>query len=150
MKKHPQDLKTILSLTGGLPSITEKSELLIGLNHQVKQILAPSVAAQIKVANFRNSTLIIEVTNSAWAARVNFQKKSLLTKLQNETLSMLTAIEIKVNPSINTLKSDVKVQHRQLTQTAADHINTLAEHADGSLKEKLKRLAKLANRDNKF
>lgn len=127
--------------------MAEKAELLNNLNQHVKQILNGPVAQELKVANLRQGVLVIETTSAAWAARINFQKSALLTQLQNETLPMLTAIEVKVNPGLALAQSKTNVAHTQLSSVAAEHLQALAENVEGSLGEKLKRLAALASRN---
>ncbi|PKI09360.1 DUF721 domain-containing protein, partial [Shewanella sp. 11B5] len=100
MKKPPQDLSNLVHLSGRLPELAEKAELLNNLNRYVKQTLNGPVAEQLKVANLRQGVLVIETTSAAWAARINFQKQKLLKQLQTDTLPMLTAIEVKVNPGL--------------------------------------------------
>ncbi|MBW8185757.1 DUF721 domain-containing protein [Shewanella nanhaiensis] len=146
MKKPPQDLSQLLHQRGQLPNIAEKAELLMHLDYYVKQVLTGPVSEQLKVANFRQGVLVIETTTAAWAARINFQKTKVLQQLQAETLPMLSAIEVKVNPSLLMYATKAKENHNQITQTAATHIEALAEHAEGSLAIKLKRLAALASR----
>ena len=147
MKKHPQDLSRLMHHSGKLPSLAEKAELLRQLDQQVKQMLSEHVAEQLQVANLREGVLVIETTSAAWAARINFQKSMLLTQLQAQTLPMLTAIEVKVNPALAIRATESKITHRQLSPDAAAHIEALAEHTDGSLAQKLKRLAALASRN---
>ena len=147
MKKPPQDLSNLVHLSGRLPELAEKAELLNSLNQYVKQILNGPVAEQLKVANLRQGVLVIETTSAAWAARINFQKPKLLQQLQAETLPMLTAIEVKVNPGLALAQSNSHINHNIISDTAAQHIEALAEHVDGSLGEKLKRLAALASRN---
>ncbi|ACA88777.1 DUF721 domain-containing protein [Shewanella woodyi] len=146
MKKPPQDLSQLLHQRGQLPNIAEKAELLMHLDYYVKQVLTGPVSEQLKVANFRQGVLVIETTTAAWAARINFQKTKVLQQLQAETLPMLSAIEVKVNPSLLMYATKAKENHNQITQAAATHIEALAEHAEGSLAIKLKRLAALASR----
>jgi hypothetical protein len=147
MKKPPQDLSRLLHGAGQLPELAEKAELLLQLDSYVKRMVAGPVAEQLKVANLRRGVLVIETTSAAWAARVNFQKSQLLLRLQNETLPMLTAIEVKVNPGIALYDAKPKVNQTQLSVTAAAHIEALAQHVEGSLGQKLKRLAALASRN---
>ncbi|MGX9461011.1 DUF721 domain-containing protein [Shewanella sp. A14] len=147
MKKPPQDLSNLVHLSGRLPELAEKAELLNNLNHYVKQMLNGPVAEQLKVANLRQGVLVIETTSAAWAARINFQKQKLLKQLQTETIPMLTAIEVKVNPGLALAKAQPQANQNVLSTTAAQHIEALAEHVDGSLGEKLKRLAALASRN---
>ncbi|WP_394202881.1 DUF721 domain-containing protein [Shewanella waksmanii] len=146
MKKPPQDLSQLLHQQGTLPSIAEKAELLLHLDNYVKQTVTGPVTEQLKVANLRQGILVIETTTAAWAARINFQKAKILQQLQAETLPMLSAIEVKVNPGLKMYETNVKPTHNQITETAASHIEALAEHAEGSLAIKLKRLAALASR----
>ncbi|MCE9680286.1 DciA family protein [Shewanella sp. AS1] len=146
MKKSPQDLSQLLHQQGQLPSIAEKAELLLHLDHYVKQVISGPVTEQFKVANFRQGVLVIETTTAAWAARINFQKPKILQQLQIEMLPMLSAIEVKVNPGLNLLDAKPKQAHNQISETAAAHIQALAEHTEGSLGQKLKRLAALASR----
>ncbi|QDE29611.1 MULTISPECIES: DUF721 domain-containing protein [Shewanella] len=147
MKKPPQDLSNLVHVSGRLPELAEKAELLNNLNRYVKQTLNGPVAEQLKVANLRQGVLVIETTSAAWAARINFQKQKLLKQLQTDTLPMLTAIEVKVNPGLALMKPQSQLNQNVISTTAAQHIEALAEHVDGSLGEKLKRLAALASRN---
>ncbi|AZG34120.1 MAG: DciA family protein [Shewanella psychromarinicola] len=147
MKKPPQDLSNLVHLSGRLPELAEKAELLNNLNRYVKQTLNGPVAEQLKVANLRQGVLVIETTSAAWAARINFQKQKLLKQLQTDTLPMLTGIEVKVNPGLALAKPQSQPNQNMISTTAAKHIEALAEHIDGSLGEKLKRLAALASRN---
>ena len=149
MKKPPQDLSNLLHMSGKLPELAEKAELLNNLNRYVKQILNGPVAEQLKVANLRQGVLVIETTSAAWAARINFQKNHLLTRLQSETLPMLTAIEVKVNPSLAAAPTTNHTVQKHISDKAAQHIEALAAHVEGSLGVKLKRLAALASRSNR-
>ncbi|GGP51851.1 MULTISPECIES: DUF721 domain-containing protein [Shewanella] len=147
MKKPPQDLSNLVHLSGRLPELAEKAELLNSLNQYVKQTLTGPVAEQLKVANLRQGVLVIETTSAAWAARINFQKQKLLLQLQVDTLPMLTAIEVKVNPGLALARPKPTTNQNAISSTAAQHIEALAEHVDGTLGEKLKRLAALASRN---
>ena len=146
MKKLPQDLSQLLTFSGRLPELKEKAELLLRLDHVVKQQLTGPLIKQVKVANFREDTLIIEVSSSTWAARLNFQKASLLLKLQSEALPMLSVIDVKVNPRMHSYTPNAEPRYAKLSLTAASHIEALAEHTEGSLGKKLKRLAARASR----
>jgi hypothetical protein len=147
MKKPPQDLSNLLHLSGKLPELAEKAELLNNLNRYLKQIIDGPAAEQLKVANLRQGVLVVETSSAAWAARINFQKPKLLRQLQAETLPMLTAIEVKVNPGLAIGNVNSQVNHTYISNEAAQHITALADHVEGSLGEKLKRLAALASRN---
>ncbi len=146
MKKPPKDLSQLLHQNGQMPNIAEKAELLLHLNNYVKQVLTGPVSQQLQVANLRQGVLVIETTTAAWAARINFQKAKILQQLQAETLPMLSAIEVKVNPRLFLYAAKSKVNHNAISRSAAEHIEALAEHTEGSLGLKLKRLAALASR----
>ncbi|MGB0892897.1 MAG: DUF721 domain-containing protein [Parashewanella sp.] len=150
MKKHPQDLSQLFNASGKLPEIKEKAELLIRLDQCLKQQLSLQLAQQVRVANLRHDNLVLETPTAAWAARLNFQKPQILLQLQREALPMLSAIDVKVNPRMNTSSPDsqlsTKTKYAQLSITSASHIESLAENVEGSLGQKLKRLAALASR----
>ncbi len=146
MKKPPQDLSNLLHQSSTIPELAEKAELLLHLDHYVKQMLSGPVIEQLKVANLRQGILVIETTSAAWAARINFQKSKLLQQLRAETLPMLTAIEVKVNPGLAMYEPKSQVIQNELSEEAASHIEALAQHVDGELGQKLKRLAALASR----
>lgn len=146
LKKPPMDLSQLLHQQGQLPTLAEKAELLLYLNTHLKKILNGPIVDHLQVANLRQDILVIETTTSAWAARINFQKTAILQHLQNEMLPMLSAIEVKVNPSLALYEQAPKLNTNKITATAASHIEALAEHTEGSLAIKLKRLAALASR----
>ncbi|MBR9729040.1 DUF721 domain-containing protein [Shewanella intestini] len=147
MKKPPQDLSSLLHLSGSFPELAEKAELINNLNYHVKQVLIGPVADQLHVANLRQGVLVIETTSAAWAARVNFQKPKLLRQLQAETLPMLTAIEVKINPRLAKVERHQTVNQSKISAQSAKHIEALADNVEGSLGVKLKRLAALASRN---
>ncbi|MCH1920671.1 DciA family protein [Shewanella sp. A3A] len=146
MKKLPQHLSQLMHQSGALPELTERAELLLYLDKTVKAMLSGPVCAQLTVANFRQNTLVIETSTAVWAARLNFQKAHLLQQLQSEALPMLTAIEVKVNPTLIAREVKPNLPHRQISETTAAHLTDLAESTGGSLGQKLKRLAALASR----
>ena len=145
MKKLPVELSHLFTASGKLPELKEKAELILRLDHLLKQLLQGPIIDQVSVANLRHNTLILETPSAAWAARLNFKKPQLLLKLQNEALPMLTGIDVKVNPRMHTVKPNSQINYAKLSETAASHIEALAEHLDGDLALKLKRLASLAS-----
>ncbi|KFZ36302.1 hypothetical protein HR45_16720 [Shewanella mangrovi] len=146
MKKLPQHLSQLVHQSGILPELAERAELLLYLDRTVKGMLSGPVSTQLTVANFRQNILVIETTTAVWAARLNFQKAQLLQQLQSEALPMLTAIEVKVNPTLISRDTKPNPPHRQISETTASHLSDLAETAGGTLGQKLKRLAALASR----
>lgn len=99
MKKHPLDIQALFQQKENLLNITEKAIFLLHLNKQIKKNVDSKLAAQIRVANVRNNTLIIETTNSTWAARINYLKKSLLQDLKIN-FPDISFIEVKVTPKL--------------------------------------------------
>ncbi|NKF52370.1 DUF721 domain-containing protein [Shewanella sp. WXL01] len=147
MKKLPQDLSSIIHQADEIPGLAEKAELLANLNHYVKQAVSGPVADQLRVANLRQDVLVIETSSAAWASRINFQKPKLLRQLQAETLPMLTAIEVKINPRLAIAARPTTVNQSKISSQSAEHIEALADQVEGTLGEKLKRLAALASRN---
>ncbi|MBV7315763.1 DUF721 domain-containing protein [Shewanella sp. NIFS-20-20] len=146
MKKLPQDLCQLLHGNGQLPEIAEKAELLNQLDRELKQLISGPVVDQLKVANLRHNVLVLETSAAIWATRINFQKTRLLQQLQQQTLPMLTAIEVKVNPGLAFREVEPQVNRRHISENTAHHLDALAEQAGGELGQKLKRLAALASR----
>ncbi|WP_133408111.1 DUF721 domain-containing protein [Parashewanella tropica] len=147
MKKLPQELNQLLNGSGALPELKEKAELILRLNQLLKQLLQGPIVEQVHVANLRQNTLILETPSAVWATRLNAQKSQILLTIQNEALPMLTGIDVKVNPRLSTHHSKAPIEHAKLSKTSASHIEALAEHVEGELGQKLKRLAALASRN---
>ena len=148
------------STTGTLAQIQEKTNSLNLLSDIVRQICPDLPEDAFNIANFVQSTLIIEVKSPVWGQRLQFERNNIRRQLNEETQGKFTKIEIKVNPQahrqtpnqktyqyIESVNNKSSVQN--ISTTTAKHLLDIAEKAPKGLKEKLKRLAANAGKPNK-
>lgn len=139
MKSKPQDIATLAGER--FAQLRQQG----GQNTKLQQILLDAtdeaVHPQVRVANLRSGTLVIEVASAAWATRLQYQRLDLLSAFRQNGFPMLSSIELKVNPKLAQIKQEKPKPTKQLSSNASDHITRLAEQLDGELAEKLKKLA---------
>jgi hypothetical protein len=151
--KFPKDMSMLFhSTTGTLAQIQVKTNSLNLLSDIVRQICPDLPEDAFNIANFVQSTLIIEVKSPVWGQRLQFERNNICKKLNEETQGQFNKIEIKVNPqghrqtpNQKTYKSVELVNKKGSVQnisiTTASHLLAVAEKAPEGLKEKLQRLA---------
>ncbi|GKX56282.1 hypothetical protein SOASR030_23940 [Leminorella grimontii] len=154
---RPLLLDTLFDDANLLRDLQQRAIALLKLNKAVKALLPKAMHEHCRVANYRHSVLVLEVSNASWLTRLRYEQPALLTALRHEILPSLASIDIKINPSLST-----KIQHpaaprsnlpenkpepvRRLSEQSAEQIRELAARSKGKLKEKLERLAALAER----
>ncbi|SHH98535.1 DUF721 domain-containing protein [Ferrimonas marina] len=111
------------------------------LQAQLLPLLDPAIRDQIKVANLRGGTLVIELASAAWATRLQYQHLDLLSELRKKGFPMLTTIQFKVNPELSQLTRQKPQISKHLSKKAGNELETLANTLGGELGEKLKKLA---------
>jgi hypothetical protein len=151
--KQPIDRSALLqSCAGSLAKIAAKTNFLTQLSSIVRQICPDIPVEAYQIANFHQSAIIIEVKSSIWSQRLQFERVKISQQLAELSQGQFTKIEIKVNPyyarAVMNEEEDDNVVHRyhRISTEAAEHIEKLAQTAPQGLKEKLQRLAKLANK----
>ncbi len=151
--KAPKNMSTLFnSTTGTLAQIKEKTNSLNLLSSIVRQICPDLPEDAFNIANFVQSTLIIEVKSPVWGQRLQFERNNICKQLNDETQGRFTKIDIKVNPqghrqtpnqttyqAIKTTNTNISVQN--ISTTTASHLLDIAEKAPKGLKEKLQKLA---------
>ncbi|NQY89558.1 MAG: DUF721 domain-containing protein [Colwellia sp.] len=159
--KFPKDMSTLFnSTTGTFAQIKAKTNSLSLLSDIVRQICPDLPEDAFNIANFVQSTLIIEVKSPAWGQRLQFERNNICRQLNEETQGQFTKIEIKVNPqghrqqpNQNTYKyiesKTNKGSVQSISTNTAAHLLEIAEKAPKGLKEKLQKLAANANKRNK-
>jgi len=159
--KTPKDMSTLFnSTTGTLAQIQAKTNSLSLLSDIVRQICPDLPEDAFNIANFVQSTLIIEVKSPVWGQRLQFERNNICKQLNEETQGKFTKIEIKVNPQghrktpnqkqagyIKSANNKGSVQN--ISTSTASHLLDVAEKAPKGLKEKLQRLAANAYKRNK-
>jgi len=158
--KVPVDMSALLKLsTGTLAQIQEKTNSLAILADIVRQICPDLPVDAFHIANFHQNTLVVEVKSPVWGQRLQFERNNICRVLAEQTQGHFQQIEIKVSPHGHRqakFKETVQVAGQVSTQQssplntissdAAHHILNLAENAPKGLKEKLQKLASIANR----
>ncbi|MCW2255500.1 hypothetical protein M2263_001591 [Providencia alcalifaciens] len=158
---HPQALFDVLEeslakTSSPLQTIQRNAKAINKLNQAVKGLLPTEVKPMCRVANYRNSILVIEVANASWMTRLNYEKLNLLSALRSSILPSLSSIDIRINPvlmrkkvensslSNQTVKNGQVPNGRKISTETAKHLLHLAKNSSKGLKERLERLAALA------
>ena len=157
--KAPKHLTTLFnSTTGTLAQIQSKTNSLKLLSDIVRQICPDLPEDAFNIANFVQSTLIIEVKSPVWGQRLQFERNTICKALIEQTDGQFSHVEIKVNPQghrqtpnqttyVNRKNSPSNSSVQRISKDTASHLLEIAENAPKGLKEKLKKLA--ANAVNK-
>ena len=140
------------STTGTLAQIQVKTNSLSLLSDIVRQICPDLPEDAFNIANFVQATLIIEVKSPVWGQRLQFERKNICQKLNEETQGKFTKIDIKVNPQGHRktpnqetynygelAKNNGSVQN--ISSNTAARLLDLADKSPKGLKEKLQKLA---------
>ena len=155
--KAPKELSTLFNATTGtLAQIQSKTNSLSVLSDIVRQICPDLPEDALNIANFVQTTLIIEVKSPAWGHRLQFERNTICSELVKQTQGQFSQIEIKVNPQghrqtpnqqtyLNTKLSTNKSSVQSISASTASHLLEIAENAPKGLKEKLQKLAAKAN-----
>ncbi len=141
---EPQSLENLFN-GGTLTNIQERSFVLSRLNHLVYHYLPLHLQHCCRVANYRQSILIIEVSSASWLTRLRYEQGKLLLALRQNGLSGLASIQYKINPVLNQqrylIKNDDKTTKRTLSPYSASLLLALAENTTPKLKTCLIKLA---------
>lgn len=144
-----------------LKSIQQRAVVLLKLNRAVLALLPAILKPHCRVANYRKQLLILEVSNAAQMTRLRYELPALRSALRREILPSLSAIDIKINPSLmkssstglpggdKNSNSDVRGQQtaepgRKLSTESANALKALAQRSPEKLRKKLEKLAALA------
>lgn len=159
--KVPKDMSTLFnSTTGTLAQIQSKTNSLSLLSDIVRQICPDLPEDAFNIANFVQSTLVIEVKSPVWGQRLQFERNNICHQLNEETQGKFTKIEIKVNPQghrqvpsqktyehVDSASKNSSVQN--ISTDTASRLLDIAKKAPKGLKETLQRLAANADKQNK-
>ncbi len=156
--KAPKDMSTLFnSTTGTLAQIQSKTNSLSLLSDIVRQICPDLPEDAFNIANFVQTTLIIEVKSPVWGQRLQFERNTICKELAEQTQGQFSQIEIKVNPQGHRQTPNQKTyQHnnssnekssvQSISTSTASHLLEIAENAPKGLREKLEKLAANANK----
>lgn len=123
-----------------LQRIQQRASKLLRLDREVKQHLPATLSRWVRVANYRDSTLILEVRNAAVQLRLRQALPAVERELKGGLVPSMQRIEVRINPGVGDgmeKAGSVSV----LSQNSAELISGLAEMAPDELREALERLA---------
>ncbi len=159
--KAPKDMSTLFnSTTGTLAQIQSKTNSLSLLSDIVRQICPDLPEDAFNIANFVQTTLIIEVKSPVWGQRLQFERNTICQELIKQTQGKFSQIEIKVNPQghrqtpnrktyQSNKSSNDKNSVQSISPSTAAHLLDIAQNAPKGLKEKLEKLAAKAVNNKK-
>ncbi|MHA3594260.1 DUF721 domain-containing protein [Yersinia enterocolitica] len=147
----------IAAENGPLHNVQQRATALLKLNRAVKGLLPSQLQPWCRVANYRQSVLVLETANASWLMRLRYEQPALLSALRAQILPSLSSIDIRINPSLmasghnhvrNAAKSSQDPEKspplRQLSLESAKELRGLASRSPEKLRTILERLAALA------
>jgi hypothetical protein len=143
--RKPSDMSELFqSSKGTLAQIAAKTNSLTILSDIVRQT-CPDLPADVwHIANFKQKSLVIEVTSAVWSQRLQFERMNICRELAIATDYVFDQIEIKVSPYRNKVAYQVeekKPEPLHISQNTANQLLAVAKNAPESLKKKLEKLA---------
>jgi hypothetical protein len=124
-------------------AIIRRGKQLHRLGKLIRERLGPVLEPHCHVANLRDNTLVLLVSSTVWASRLRYQVPQLLQDFQqDDRLSGITAIDIRVSPA-NNPKPPQQPRRASMSADAALCIQRCADSVDdGQLKSALEQLAR--------
>lgn len=159
--KKPADMSVLFhSSTGTLAQIAKKANSLTKLADIVRQICPDLPEQGYQLGNVKDKTLTIEVANSVWGQRLQFERNRLAQAFSQASQGLISHIDIKVMPFLAHQRrqqeniAEKLAEKRQasakkvIPAQAGEQLLQAAEHAPASLQAKIARLAALADKNN--
>ncbi|CAL1329214.1 DUF721 domain-containing protein [Candidatus Providencia siddallii] len=147
-KKHVKDSNI-------LQYIQRNVKIIIKLNNILNEFFPTEMKSFYRVANYRNNTIFIEVSNANLLTRFNYEKRKIFFKLKKNILPTLSLIIIKINPNLvqknkqNYLNNNqniffnrkIEKYRRQISKKTANELLILSQKSSEKLKKSLEKLA---------
>ncbi|WP_075182221.1 DUF721 domain-containing protein [Pantoea sp. 1.19] len=137
-----------------LRQVQQRAGVLVRLNRAVQGLLPATLHPWVRVANYRQGILVLEVANASWMMRLRYEQSALLSALRAEILPSLAAIDIRINPALaakgeptaqeSSSQAEKKVAKRQLSAASAQSLRDVAERSPEKLRRIIERLASRA------
>ncbi|HLA74973.1 MAG TPA: DciA family protein [Gammaproteobacteria bacterium] len=142
--KYPKAVGKLLIEEGGdLRRLLDHAQRLQQATRIVHEGLSPPLNEHCRVANIKDSMLVLHADSPAWAAKLRFQVAAMLAQLNRAPgFGELRSIRVKVCPQAR-VQPEVVSKPRSLSPRVAALISSVAETStDPALKEVLLRLSK--------
>ena len=146
--QKPVDLSQLLQQSS-LLSTMQHADLLRQLNTELAQFLQLDPSGFCKISTIKAGRLVILCQSPAWATRLKMQREAILDNFRQKILPDLAGIDIEVSPNtqLQYIKAEeIKTEGPKISEQAAVYLLALAQNSEGELKQKLQRLAELAQK----
>lgn len=115
--------------------------------------LGPVISKKCRVANYRDSILIIEAASTTLATRLNYLKMDILSEFRKAGLVECSQVKIITNPEVQQRlgireigsNKNYAISKKKMSKETAEQLNELAKNAPKGLQEKLLKLASHAS-----
>ncbi|PKH22732.1 hypothetical protein CIG19_12190 [Enterobacterales bacterium CwR94] len=155
---RPQSLEHLFDETQDksvLRQVQQRATVLVKLNRAVRGVLPAALHPWVRVANYRQSILVLEAANASWLMRLRYEQSALLSALRAQILPSLTAIDIRINPALAAKGSEIDQESskqtakevksgRALSVASAQALLDVADRSPEKLKKIIERLASRA------
>ncbi|WP_394172659.1 DUF721 domain-containing protein [Thalassotalea litorea] len=157
IEKTPQDLAKLISeSSGSLAGFSAKAKTLQSLTSIIANI-CPDIPEEIwQVANCRQETVILEVKSAVWGQRLQFERNRICQQISQASDGQLTKLELKINPYGHQRDAEpdvhappVQKTSKHMSKNTAEQLNMVAKNAPAGLQEKIRKLARHANKNEK-
>ncbi|MGV3345376.1 DUF721 domain-containing protein [Enterobacteriaceae bacterium LUAb1] len=138
-----------------LYQIQQRAIILFRLNRAVQGILPAALHPWVRVANYRQGILVLEIASASWMMRLRYEQSSLLSALRAQILPSLTAIDIRINPVLAAKnapvlqKDTLQPGKRQLSINSAESLRDVAKRSPEKLRKTIERLASRAGENTR-
>ncbi|MGR5067886.1 MULTISPECIES: DUF721 domain-containing protein [Vibrio] len=148
MRDHRPTATDDLIAESQFKQIQQHAGEILQLNQALQSILPKGTADHCRVANIRNGHLLIDVSSAAIKMKVDYDRLMILNKLRTQGYAKLMSVEVRINPSLyrNRFEHDDRPKRPPLTEAAANSLMIIADIAPPKIKERLKRLADMAEK----
>lgn len=160
MKNPPKPLNSLLTQFSDsnkpLQSLLNQGAALKELSNALKTVLPANLRPHVRAANYREGTLVLQISSAAWQMHLNYMREELISTLRQTVLPSLVSISFKINPDILTsnvqstelneykLKKPIafKLKNpRKLSLQSSEALINLSHNVSPALAKALKNLA---------
>ncbi|VFP78754.1 Dna[CI] antecedent, DciA family protein [Candidatus Erwinia haradaeae] len=165
-KNGPKLIKSVLDQVKRKSVLLYIQQRVIEINKltiSLQAVLPEHLKPWCRVANFRNGILVIEIANANILMSLRYEESNIFLRLREEVLPLLSAIKIRINPSIvssyhqRTMKHSSycdlekqKIKLRYLSKESANILRSVAQQSPDKLKKTLERLASLSREESTY
>ena len=151
MRDHRPTLGDEIIAESRFSQLQKHAEEIMMINKELKTILPRGTEDHCRVANVRDGQLVIEVASAGIKMKIDYDRLMILNKLRTQGFAKLMSVEVRINPSLyrNRFQQDDRPKRPPLTESAAKSLMTIADMAPPKIQERLKRLADMAEKEDR-